>query len=149
MVNLWLLSHRMFPLGTPTLCIPSHKKSHVGALMNSYSRLSLWIISAQVSNMSVKMPPYNFRAQVCKLLPATWNFLMDAPDKVNKSFLLCSVNSCLTESLSMTWFLFCAVLLLFSLSGISDSLWHHGLQHARLACPSPSPGACSNSYPWS
>ena len=25
----------------------------------------------------------------------------------------------------------------------------HGLQHARLPCPSPSPGACSNSYPLS
>ena len=24
-------------------------------------------------------------------------------------------------------------------------LWHHGLQHASLPCPSPSPGACSNS----
>ena len=25
----------------------------------------------------------------------------------------------------------------------------HGLQHTRLACPSPSPGVCSNSSPWS
>ena len=28
---------------------------------------------------------------------------------------------------------------------MSDSLWPHGLQHARLPCPSPTPGACSNS----
>ena len=28
-----------------------------------------------------------------------------------------------------------------------DSLWPHGLQHSRLPCPSPSPGACSNSRP--
>ena len=27
----------------------------------------------------------------------------------------------------------------------SDSLRPHGLQHARFPCPSPSPGACSNS----
>ena len=27
--------------------------------------------------------------------------------------------------------------------------WPHGLQHARLACPSPSPAACSNSCPLS
>ena len=33
----------------------------------------------------------------------------------------------------------------FSHSVISDSLWSHGLQHARLPCPSPTPGACSNS----
>ena len=38
-------------------------------------------------------------------------------------------------------------LLLFSSSVMSDSLWPHGLQHIRLSCPSPSPGACSNSCP--
>ena len=32
---------------------------------------------------------------------------------------------------------------------MSDSLGPHGLQHARLPCPSPTPGACSNSYPLS
>ena len=30
---------------------------------------------------------------------------------------------------------------------MSDSLWSHGLQHARLPCPSPTPRACSNSCP--
>ena len=40
-------------------------------------------------------------------------------------------------------------MLLFSHSIISDSLWPHGLQHARLPCPSPSPGVCSNSCPLS
>ena len=34
---------------------------------------------------------------------------------------------------------------LFSHSVMSDSLQPHGLQHPRLPCPSPSPGACSNS----
>ena len=32
---------------------------------------------------------------------------------------------------------------------MSDSLRPHGLQHARLPCPSPSPGVCSNSSPLS
>ena len=36
-------------------------------------------------------------------------------------------------------------LLLFSSSFVSNSLWPHGLQQARLPCPSPSPGAHSNS----
>ena len=36
---------------------------------------------------------------------------------------------------------------LFSCSVVSNSLWLHGLQHARLPCPSPPPGACSNSCP--
>ena len=35
----------------------------------------------------------------------------------------------------------------FSRSVVSDSLWSHGLQHARLPCPSPTPRACSNSCP--
>ena len=30
---------------------------------------------------------------------------------------------------------------------MSDSLWPHGLQHTRLPCPSPTPGAYSNSCP--
>ena len=34
-------------------------------------------------------------------------------------------------------------------SVVSDSLQPHGLQHIRLSCPSPSPGACSNSCPLS
>jgi len=32
---------------------------------------------------------------------------------------------------------------------MSDSLWPHGLQHTRLPCPSPTPGAYSNSCPLS
>ena len=35
----------------------------------------------------------------------------------------------------------------FSDQVLSDSLQPHGLQHARLPCPSPSPGACPNSCP--
>ena len=35
----------------------------------------------------------------------------------------------------------------FSRSVMSDSLWPHELQHARLPCPSPTPGARSNSCP--
>ena len=35
----------------------------------------------------------------------------------------------------------------FSRSLVSNSMWPHGLQHARLPCPSPTPGAYSNSSP--
>ena len=40
-----------------------------------------------------------------------------------------------------------ASLLLCSHSVMSDFSWPHGLQHARLPCPSPSPRTCSNSCP--
>ena len=35
----------------------------------------------------------------------------------------------------------------FSCSVVSNSLWPHGLQHARLPCPSLAPGTYSNSCP--
>ena len=35
----------------------------------------------------------------------------------------------------------------FSRSVVSNSLQPHGLQHARVPCPSPTPRACSNSCP--
>ena len=34
----------------------------------------------------------------------------------------------------------------FSHSVMSNSLWPHGVQHTRLPCPSPTPGAYSNSF---
>ena len=37
----------------------------------------------------------------------------------------------------------------FSRSVVSNSLRHHGLQHTRLPCRSPTLGACSNSCPLS
>ena len=36
---------------------------------------------------------------------------------------------------------------LFSHSVVSNALWPHGLQHARLSCPSLSPGVFSNAHP--
>ena len=44
-----------------------------------------------------------------------------------------------------SWFIW----LLFSCSVMSNSLWPHGLQHARLPCPSLPPRVCSNSCPLS
>ena len=35
----------------------------------------------------------------------------------------------------------------FSRSAMFNSLWLYGLQHARIPCLSPTPGACSNSCP--
>ena len=56
----------------------------------------------------------------------------------------CLIFYCLCNSFWVT-----AKLLLFSRSGVSDSLQPHGLQHARLPCLSLSPRACSNSCPFS
>ena len=57
-----------------------------------------------------------------------------------------AVTSFLKRILLMKGFL---RLLLFSCSVLSNSLLPYWLQHARHPCPSPSPGACSNSCPLS
>ena len=51
------------------------------------------------------------------------------------------------ETLSLCEWIFNSVQ--FSHLVVSDSLCPHGLQHARLPCPSPTPGVHSNSYPLS
>ena len=55
----------------------------------------------------------------------------------------------LTQFPHIVWVTHLEKKLLFSHSVMSDSLQPHRLQHARLPCPSPSPGACSNSCPLS
>ena len=49
----------------------------------------------------------------------------------------------------VVWIFLVIRALLFSCSVVSNSLQHHGLQHARLPCPSPSPKTCSNLSPLS
>ena len=63
---------------------------------------------------------------------------------------------CLLQFLKRHGLAICVLLLFcinfqipFSCSVMSDSLWPHGLQHTRLPCPSPTPGACSNPCPLS
>ena len=56
----------------------------------------------------------------------------------------CGAEVCLMNCACMS-----ACVLLFSHSVVSDSLQTHGLQHARLPCPSLSPGVCSTSCPLS
>ena len=52
-----------------------------------------------------------------------------------------TLHAIFTPSEPMTWF----NLVQFSHSVMSNALWPHGLQHAKFPCPSPTPGACSNS----
>ena len=54
----------------------------------------------------------------------------------------------ITDSAEKSQFLlFIPLSVQFSHSVVSDSLWPHLLQHARLLCPSPTPKTCSNSCP--
>ena len=49
-----------------------------------------------------------------------------------------------SRSLLFIYFIYCCCC---SVTKSCQTLWPHGLQHARLPCPSPTPGACSNSCP--
>ena len=51
-----------------------------------------------------------------------------------------SLSSCLPVRHPTPGFVYLLLLLLFSHSVVSDSLWPHGLQNASLPCPSLSPG---------
>ena len=55
-------------------------------------------------------------------------------------------NKCRIMALRQGYFHSRFVQIQFS-SAVSNSLWPHGLQHTRPPCPSPTPGAHSNSCP--
>ena len=56
---------------------------------------------------------------------------------------------CLLHICNFIYFCICGYSVQFSHSVMYNSLQPHGLQHTRLPCPSPTPGACSNSCPLS
>ena len=68
-----------------------------------------------------------FRNVCLDLLPIFWFSVFDI--EVNEKFIYFAVQ--------------------FNHSVVSDSLQLHGVQQARLPCPSPTPRACSNSCPLS
>ena len=73
------------------------------------------------------------------------------PTKSFLTFLSChphSVNMMISETeFRRGSIIYQIVSVQFSRSVVSDFLQPHGLQHARPPCPSPTPGACSNSCP--
>ena len=78
----------------------------------------------------------------------------DSPSPVEVAPLLSSeIDPALLEVVSLLnkvpWGYFFASSAEFIPSVMTNSLWPHELQNTRLPCPSPSPGACSNSCPFS
>ena len=62
---------------------------------------------------------------------------------------MCTFFILFPHSLYLWYYILHLQVLFFSRSVMSDSLRPQGLQHARLPCPSPTPGAYSNSCPLS
>ena len=91
--------------------------------------------------------------------------MQSSPSSFPSSFFTIHLLSCLSFYWLSTWFFFTSISCIhghawilkqafvssvqFSRSVVSNSLRPHGLQHTRLSCPSPTPGANSNSHPLS
>ena len=101
---------------------PSVSKSlfHVGWPLNlCFSRMHSWWIP------SIYLPIHllSLWLHLAWFYPVYWLFLLQWSSFLSPGFWFSSV-----QSLNYVY------------------LWPHGLQHARLPCPSPTPRACSNSY---
>ena len=113
--------------------------------------ISMIIILNSLSDksfISISLNPFSevlscsFAWNLFLCLPLISPFWFYALDKTSTSFKVKELVLCRSEGVIL-----CKRSVQFSCSVISDSLRPHGLQHARLPCPSPTTGACSNSCP--
>ena len=105
---------------------PRRKKSH--SLIHLRTELLLGYFTAVSCNSSTWRSSSPKTSQVFYPPPSfmySWNF--------TKSLKACAQGNSSVQ---------------FSHSVVSDSLWHHGLQHTRLSCPSPTPGATQTHVHW-
>ena len=106
-------------------------------------KLSVWMVGS-----SICLPHWPFQCilsliqRLCCILPSLWKPTLQHPFMTNSNTTSpwtlpshFSASSQLSEYDQ------------FSCSVMPDSLQPHELQHARLPCPSPTSGACSNSHP--
>ena len=111
-----------------------------------------WIIIKQLLKFNTTHQWYTWKSERRRLFLGYNDFSSFPPPRQN-SMILNIYNSTVmffflsSFNLSGPWYTALITLLLFSLSVVSDSLRPHRLQHARLSCSPPSPGACSNSCP--
>ena len=101
--------------------------------------------TARRSNQSILKeinPEYSLEELMLKLKLQYFGHLMQRADSLEKTW---GINSSPLKII----FLKRLLSVQFSHSVMSDSSQPHGLQHARLPCPSPTSGACLNSGPLS
>ena len=121
------------------LWILIHECSHVFTTITSYimllCNLCLLILTAGqfllMASFSEFASHFSVSLHVKKFLVKTGNF---------RSYFIMTL-----ESVQLKITVYLLLLLLFSCSVMSDSLWYHGLQHNRFSCPTLSPGVGSNS----
>ena len=135
--------------------IPLLKVAKENQLQNSYcgsdspkfipGRKTLKIFPRFIQQMVVFVPPLSPGLIAYKNIPGLFFTLTRRCDtSIYDTRTESPTPTCLPLTQNLKWVTFSSVH-----SVVSDSLWPHGLQHARLTCPSPTPGAYSNSCPWS
>ena len=164
----WASSGNRWWTGRPGVlqCLGSQRVGHDWATELKYTvtaslRNKYTVPCATTQNASVSLPvkwdcPQKTQLKLLMFLQAAME--LSQPSDENSMFHQSWVSGAFTfqRPLIQVWsplncFLICCPYkqesVQFSNSVLSKSLWHHGLQHTRLPCPSPTPGAYSNSCP--
>ena len=157
-ITLWtkvcLLKAMVFPIvmdGCESWTIKKAESQRIDAFeIWCWRRLLKVPWTARRSNQSILKeisPEYSLEGLILKLKLQYFGHLMWKTDSFEKTLMLGKIEGrrgrdnrqCRNTKYSVQ----------FSHSVVSDSLWPHGLQDTRPPCPSPTPGAYSNSCPLS
>ena len=106
-------------------------------MSSSFSCFEIWLCPKVFLATAIFPPP--LKAVSVTILITFFKASVFLSHVKNSSFEVCHLIQWLSTHSSVQ----------FSHSIVSDSLWSHGLQHARPPCPSPTPRVYSNSCPLS
>ena len=114
--------------------------------MTTHSSILTWKISwteepGELWSMGLQRVGYDWVADTCYKKVSIWALSESLTGSFIKARLRAGLDDYFPNIL--------LPIIQFSCSAVSDSLQPHGLQHSRPPCPSPGPGACSNSCPLS
>ena len=126
-------------------------------MLNAYKRVfNTQLHRAAVTHETSRLKELKSKLLVCTFIPSTniWPHCAMGQDLCNKGVNRRESSPLLKASSYQPFSVICCSqypseipIVQFSHSVVSDSLRAHGLQHARLPCPSPTPRAYSNSRP--
>ena len=155
----WVLNHLLTIF--PTSCFPTQNFSYTSSwsILSKNSsedfswlqqrggnpKFSVWTVGSSIClPHSPSQSILSLIQRLCFILPSLWKPKFHHPFMTNS-------NTISPQTLPSNFFASSELSEYnqFSCSVMSDTLWPHGLQHARPPCPSPTSRACSNSCPLS
>ena len=105
-----------------------------------------WPLSS-VNENETFVPEGDEGSGVCLCVYSPWSVRKGVPARGNSDVLRPGESRASSEPCEQLGIFEGGISVQFSCSVVSDFLRPHGLQHARLPCPPPTPGACSNLCP--